>query len=85
MDEHTDAVQVQILIGQRLGPGLAALFPEFTLTATNDHTRMCGVLPDQAALHGVLGRIRDLGLTLIAVEAHTERTDTPHKPDTTEC
>jgi hypothetical protein len=30
-------------------------------------TLISGVLPDQAALHGVLGRIRDLNITLISV------------------
>ncbi|MGW8143942.1 MAG: hypothetical protein ACWGN2_06070 [Anaerolineales bacterium] len=28
-------------------------------------TRMRGIIPDQAALHGILGRLRELGLTLI--------------------
>ncbi|MFW5696839.1 MAG: hypothetical protein ACOCXR_03545 [Phototrophicaceae bacterium] len=81
MNEQADAVQVHIDIEQRLGPGLAALFPEFTLKMVDDHTRLCGSLPDQAALHGVLGRIRDLGLTLIAVETHTGRDNAPHQPD----
>jgi hypothetical protein len=28
-------------------------------------TRLSGMIPDQAALHGILGQIRELGLTLI--------------------
>jgi hypothetical protein len=32
-----------------------------------DETLLSGALPDQAALHGVLERIRDFNLTLISV------------------
>lgn len=32
-----------------------------------DETLLKGVLPDQAALHGLLERIRDLNITLISV------------------
>lgn len=33
----------------------------------NGETVLCGQIVDQAALHGVLARIRDLNLTLISV------------------
>lgn len=33
----------------------------------NGQVLLSGLLPDQAALHGVLAKIRDLNLTLISV------------------
>ena len=33
----------------------------------NGETTLTGVLPDQAALHGVLLKIRDLGVTLVSI------------------
>ena len=38
----------------------------------NGEAMLSGPLADQAALHGVLGRIRDLGLTLIALNRIAE-------------
>lgn len=39
-----------------------------------DGTLLAGPLPDQAALHGLLERIRDLNLTLISVTCGTPST-----------
>jgi hypothetical protein len=36
-------------------------------------TLLSGPIADQAALHGLLGRIRDLNLTLVLVEKKEER------------
>jgi len=40
----------------------------------NGDTTLTGPVTDQAALHGLISRIRDLGITLIAVE-RVERID----------
>lgn len=49
--------------------GWSSWFSNFTITPeANDHTTLTGPVTDQATLHGVISRIRDLGLTLIAVE-----------------
>jgi hypothetical protein len=43
-------------------------FDGLTFTLTDDgHTILSGIIVDQASLHGVLKKIRNLGLTLISV------------------
>ena len=45
-------------------------FGDLTLTHEDDGTTsLTGVVSDQAELHGLLTKIRDLGVTLISVEA----------------
>ena len=47
----------------------SASFEEVTVQHTEDgQTVLSGALPDQTALHGVLMRIRDLGLSLVEVK-----------------
>jgi hypothetical protein len=47
----------------------SAWFDELTLTHESDGTTtLRGLVPDQAALHGLLAKIRDLGVALISVE-----------------
>jgi len=44
-------------------------FDGFTITPqADDETLLVGPVPDQAALHGLLAKIRDLGLPLLSVK-----------------
>jgi hypothetical protein len=42
-------------------------FEGLQLRSESDQTILSGTLPDQPALHGVLDKVRDLGLSIIAV------------------
>jgi hypothetical protein len=44
-----------------------AWFEDLQVTSDGDETVICGPVVDQAALHGVLTKVRDLGLFLISV------------------
>ncbi len=58
----------EIKIKGRLDTRWSDWFAGMTLTHLDgDETLLSGALTDQAALHGVLERIRDLNLTLISV------------------
>jgi len=43
-------------------------FEDLQLTSEGGRTLIAGPVPDQAALHGLLARIRDLNLPLISVQ-----------------
>jgi hypothetical protein len=59
----------QLRLEGHLDSHWAAWFDDLTLTREDDATTtLRGLVPDQAALHGLLAKVRDLGITLISVE-----------------
>lgn len=70
MPEHYE-IKIKGHLDQRWSEWFAGL----TLAhLQGDETLLSGTLPDQAALHGLLERIRDLNLTLISVTCNAPST-----------
>ena len=62
------AGRYEIRLEGHLGPRWAARFDGMTLTNLDDGTTVIeGPVADQAALHGLLRTLRDLGLPLLSV------------------
>lgn len=60
--------EYEIVVNAQLDPRWAEMFDGFTIrNLPNGEAVLSGHIADQAALYGVLNRIRDLGLALRAV------------------
>jgi len=59
----------RIGVGAHLDPSWSGWFDGMTVTQHDDGTTsLVGEVVDQAALYGLLGRLRDLGATLLSVQ-----------------
>lgn len=71
----------QIKIKGHLGQQWAGWFDGLTITLEEDgNTHLTGTVIDQPALHGILKKIRDLGMPLLSV--NTIDSDQASKEDT---
>jgi hypothetical protein len=65
---RSDAAWYEIHLQGRLDPRWESWFDGMTIGANGDGTTLIrGLVVDQAALHGLLARLRDLGLPLLSV------------------
>jgi hypothetical protein len=66
--DRSEAGRYEIRLTGRLDAHWAAWFDGLTVSDETDGTTLIsGPIADQAALHGVLQRVRDLGLPLVSV------------------
>jgi hypothetical protein len=66
--DFNEPLVYQIRVKGHLGAEWADWFGGLTITLEDDgDTLLTGPLIDQAALHGLLKKVRDLGMTLVSV------------------
>lgn len=65
----TEPVSYQIRVRGQIDPHWSDWFDDFAITQIGDDSLLTGKVLDQAALHGIIAKIRDLGLTLIFIKA----------------
>ena len=66
--DHTDIQQYEIRVKGHLGSRWTAWFDGLSLTNEDDGiTVIRGTVVDQAALHGLLQKLRDVGIPLVSL------------------
>jgi hypothetical protein len=78
IDTHySEAGRYEIRLKGHLGARWAAWFDGLSLIQHDDGTTVIqGLVPDQAALHGLLQKVRDTGLPLVSVTCVAPTTST---------
>jgi len=75
------ATEYHIRLKGHLADHWSAWFENMTISnEANGEAVLRGPLPDQAALHGVLIKIRDLGLPLLAITTVATDESQDHQP-----
>ena len=69
MNKELDKAFYEIRVKGRLDAWREELFDGMTVASGDEVTTISGFVADQAALHGLLARVRDFGLVLISVKS----------------
>jgi len=76
--ESDEPTVYQIRLKGHLGDDWTDWFGGLTITAAHGETLLTGPVVDQAALHGLLRKVRDLGMPLLSVtRIEPDRGDAP--------
>ena len=68
-DKELDRTFYEIQVKGYLDARWNELFEGMTIAWKNNVTTISGMVADQAALHGLLARVRDYGLVLISIKS----------------
>ena len=68
-EKEIDRTFYEIQVKGSLDARWNELFEGMTIAGQNNVTTISGMVADQAALHGLLARVRDYGLVLISIKS----------------
>ena len=69
IEKEVDRTFYEIQVKGYLDARWNELFEGMTIAWKNNITTISGMVADQAALHGLLARVRDYGLVLISIKS----------------
>ena len=85
MEDHYEPQLYEVRIKGHLDERWAEWFEGLTITLEEDgDTLLTGPVVDQAALHGLLKKVRDLGLTLVSISPVEPGSSTKFASDQTD-
>ena len=67
MDDLLAGGPYEIVVSAALGKDWSRWFDGFEANVEGRRTRLVGTVADQAALHGLLARLRDLGIPILEI------------------
>lgn len=65
--DYEQAATYEIRVKGNLDASWSDWFGGFIITSREGETVLVGKVPDQAALHGILAKVNDLGLSLVSI------------------
>jgi len=69
IEKAIDKTFYEIQVKGHLDARWNELFEGMNIAGNDNVTTISGIVADQAALHGLLARVRDYGLTLISIKS----------------
>jgi hypothetical protein len=67
MTDITQPSRYRVVVRGRLGQSLASAFDQLELASQAGETSLTGTFADQAQLHGLLDRLRELAIHIVSV------------------
>jgi hypothetical protein len=69
VNHATEPSRYRVIVKGRLGEHLASAFDSLEIESRAGESSLTGTFQDQAALHGLLDRLRDLGIPIVSINS----------------